>query len=270
MKKAKRDFKRVLACADLHCGHLVGLTPPKWIANKEKYRSQRKTQWEWFATEIDKLRPFDLMILAGDAQTGREKKSGGKDCLEEDRNDQTAMAMEVIRFVSPESLLMTFGTPYHTGDEEDWEQTLFNAIAEAKLIPGKMKLGAHETADVNGLIFDVKHKIGSSTIPHGRFTALAKTALWNLHWSARKQRPKGDVFLRGHVHFHCDCGCPGDGWRTMTLPALQGMGSVYGARECEGTVDFGFVHFDVLSKTDWDYRVHLLQPSEFPATVMEV
>jgi hypothetical protein len=262
--------KRVLAITDTHCGHLVGLTPPRWIKNADAFLRQRERQWAWFAKVVDAHRPFDLLIHAGDAQTGPERRSGGKDCLDADRNAQTEMALAVIKFIEPRALLMAFGTPYHVGDEEDWESTLVAMVRESGCVRGGVQLGAHETADVNGLLFDVKHKIGGSTIPHGRFTALARTALWNLHWSARKQRPKGDVFLRGHVHYACDCGSPGDGWRTMTLPALQGLGSIYGSRQCEGTVDFGVTIFDVVDRTEWDWKTHLLSSAEFPAKVMRV
>lgn len=263
-------MKRVLAIADLHCGHLVGLTPPKWIGEKAAFRKQRERQWEWFAETVRPLRPFDLVILDGDAQTGPEKKSGGRDCLTTDRNVQTEMALAVIKFLRPKALLMTYGTPYHVGDEEDWEDTLLAQVKESKCIPGPVKLGAHETVDVNGLIFDVKHKIGGSSIPHGRFTPLARTALWNLYWAALKQRPRADVFLRGHVHYAADCGSHGDRWRVMTLPALQGLGSIYGSRQCEGTVHFGVTHFRVNSRTDWDYTVHVLEAAEFPAKVLRV
>lgn len=70
-------------------------------------------------------------------------------------------------------------------------------------------------------------------------------------------RRNGSVAIVGnsHVHYHV---YGGDGKRlVMTTPCLQGFGSKYGVRECEGLVDIGFVHFDC---TDGGYtwEAHLL------------
>jgi len=39
----------------------------------------------------------------------------------------------------------------------------------------------------------------------------------------------------------------------MTLPALQGMGSRFGALKCEGTVDWGVVLFEITDKNDYNF-----------------
>ena len=117
---------------------------------------------------------------------------------------------------------------------------------------GFSKIGSHEWVSVNGCVFDLKHKVGGSAIPHGRHTAIARDRMWNLLWAEKGLTPKAHVILRGHVHYHNYCGGPG--WVAMTLPALQGMGSKFGARQCSGLVDWGVVIFDVDDDGSFDWH----------------
>ena len=78
--------------------------------------------------------------------------------------------------------------------------------------------------------------------------------MWNKMWHAEHERqPNADVIIRAHVHYHNYCG--GDGWLAMTLPALQGYGSNFGARECEGIVDIGMVKFDVYENGEYKWKL---------------
>jgi hypothetical protein len=140
-------------------------------------------------------------------------------------------------------------TPYHTGQEEDWEDVLAREVGA--------KIGAHEWVDINGLVFDVKHHVGSSQIPHGRHTAVARERLWSQLWAEREQTPKADVIIRSHVHYFDYCG--GRDWLAMTTPALQGLGTKFGARRCSGTVDFGLLSFDVASRDEWSWHWHIAE-----------
>jgi hypothetical protein len=132
-----------------------------------------------------------------------------------------------------------FGTPYHTGYEEDWELP----VAENA---GWEKVGNHEWIDVNGCVFDLKHKIGSSAIPHGRGTAILRDMLWNDLWAMRELQPKARVMLRGHAHYYM--GVDTDDCAGFICPALQGWGTKFGSRECSGLVHWGLMHFDVDQK----------------------
>ena len=240
--KAKGD-KRVLIIADTHCGHLAGLTPPEYQyefldtskTKRNDYAKQQKDLWQFYADIVNSLRPIDILILNGDMIDGKGDRSGGTELISSDRAEQVNMAMQVIEFVEAGSIVMTYGTPYHVGKDEDWEAVLADKVGA--------KIGSHEWIDVNGLVFDVKHKIGSSTIPHGRYTALARDALWNDLWAKRGGQPQADIIVRSHVHYHVYCG---ERKRlALITPALQGHGSKYGSRICSGTVDTGIVYFDV-------------------------
>ena len=146
-------------------------------------------------------------------------------------------------------------TPYHTGQLEDWEDAVARDV-------GAEKIGGEDVIDVNGLIINYRHHVGRSTIPHGRFTPVAKEMLWNLLWAERDEYPKADVLIRSHVHYHVYCGSPG--WLAMTTPALQGYGTKYGGRRMSGTVDIGMVVFDVRGKERYTWMAELLRLPKKP------
>ena len=227
--------------SDLHSGHRCGLTPPDWWyprGVRQKWRDIQAACWKWYAKEIDARKPFHAIIVNGDCIDGRGDKSGSTECITTDRNEQVEMAAECIRYAQSKNtkVVIVRGTPYHTGEAEDFEDALAREV-------NALKIGNHEWVEVGGVVFDCKHKVGSSTIPHGRHTAIARERMWNQLWADRDESPRGDVIVRSHVHYHIYNGGPG--WLAMTTPALQAMGTKYGTRQCSGIVDFGFVTFDI-------------------------
>ena len=239
-------MKRILVIADLHCGHVVGLTPPRWQAKagsggwRERATDYQKAAWNWYVRKTSAHGPFDVVVCNGDAIDGRGERSGGTELIEPDRTEQCNMAMRCIQRAmnSKTKLIMTYGTAYHTGSHEDWEKEIASDL--------NGKIGSHEWIDAEGVIFDLKHHVGGSQVPYGRATAISREALWSLLWAERDLAPRTDVVIRSHVHYHEFCG--GRSYRPrlrMTTPALQGMGSKYGARRCSGLIDFGFLVFEV-------------------------
>ena len=249
-------MKKVLVMGDTHCGHWVGLTPPGWWANEKgdsvasAFANQQRQCWEFFCNKLEKYKPFDVLIHAGDCIDGKGERSGGTELIEPDRNEQVNMALKCIKqaLSKKTKVVMVAGTPYHTGMGEDFEQQIADRL--------DTKLHDHASVEVSGVTFDVKHKIGSSNIPHGRHTAMARERAWNIMWNDHMSIPKADVLLRGHVHYYDFCG--GSNWLGMTLPALQGLGSKYGARQCSGTVDFGFVVFTI-NEGEFQWQPELLK-----------
>jgi hypothetical protein len=243
--------KRIIVISDLHCGHVAGLTPPEYqyqevedsSTKHNKWAKLQREMWLNYCNIIEEYKPFDIGFDVGDLIEGKGIKSGGTELISSDRNTQVDMAVSCLNKISDSSKkdfkwIGVYGTNYHTSGEggEDWE----TLVAERCNFE---KIGSHESVDVNGCIFDLRHHISSSTIPHGRFTPTAKERLWNVLWNERDLRPKANVILRGHVHYATYCGEPG--WVAMTLPALQGMGTKFGSRYCSGTVHWGIVIFDV-------------------------
>ena len=261
MTKLLKGWKRVLLCGDLHCGHRVGLTPPAWqqkptnekdehqflsMSLREKFYGVQSKCWKWWVSEITKLRPFHLAIVNGDVIDGNGVRSGGTELITTDRQEQTDMAIKALSIVQAPNWCFTFGTPYHAGTEEDYETRVAEWL-DAQTWTDKVTIGAHEWPEVNGWVFDVKHKIGGSSIPHGRMTALLKDNLWNAIWAENNEQPRGDIVIRSHVHYYGHT----DSWRgnreqhLATLPALQAMGTKFGARQCSGIVHFGFCYVDL-------------------------
>ena len=180
---------------------------------------------------------------------------------------QANVALRCIEFCGAKNVLIVYGTPYHVGRGEDWEQVLFERCRDT--LPLEVaRIGANEDLVVNGLVINVKHKVGASQIPHGRFTAPAKERLWNMLWAERGQRPKAHVIIRGHVHYHGHCG--DSTFLALTCPALQGLGSKYVSRECSGIVDLGLIHFDIQSAQRYSWEANIMELSEVAATPMVV
>jgi hypothetical protein len=258
-------MKRVLIVSDLHCGHRVGLTPPGWQEKKtgegrtkhDKFVEQQRACWDFYESHVKKLGPFDVLIANGDLIDGRGDRSGGVEQITLDRDEQAEIAVYALRkaMTGKTKAFCTYGTAYHTGKEEDWESLVASDIGA--------RIGGHEWVDVDGVILDCKHHVGSSSVPHGRHTAVARDMLWNLLWHANGLQPKGDVFIRSHVHYHNFCGGPGQ--IAMTTPALQGYGTKYGSRVCSGIVDFGLIVMEAQRK-EFTWKAFIMRHAAMQAT----
>ena len=257
--------KTVLVCGDSHCGHRAGLTPPGWqlravagedevyAKRREKWAELQSACWKWFCAEASKLRPIHLLILMGDMIDGAGSRTGGTELIVTDRNAQVDMALKWIRWLKPKNTIMVHGTPYHAGDVEDMEDIIAGQL--------ECKIGDHEWPEVNGVVFDCKHFLPGSSIPHGKGTALLREDLWNALWHEFDEQPRADILVRAHVHWYLglDGVRRGRPWRATTIPALQGMGTKFGARRMSQHVDFGFVHVDVTDKGDWTWVPHIAE-----------
>lgn len=235
--------KRTLVVSDLHSGASTGLTPlnPKW-----RQTELSETLYRLYLKWISELGPFDIVIVNGDAIDGTGDRSGGTEQITTDRLEQCEIAAECLRDTGARDIHLIAGTPYHTGNAEDWEKII------AKEVGGKF----HDRGffQINGREFNFKHKIGSSGIPHGRLTPLAREILQNREWYLEGTEPKADVLIRSHVHYydqidHCDC-------LGFITAGLQSLGSKYGARQCSGVVHFGILVIDVTDKGEitWTSR----------------
>ena len=260
-------MKRVVVISDLHCGHIAGLTHPNYdakppdTANEYSEYKLRRKYYDWYRSELQKLNPIDVLIVNGDAIDGRGERSGSTELLTTDRSNQCMMAVAAINEAKASKVFMTYGTPYHVGDAEDWENFIADKV-EAE------DISSHGFINVNGLVFDYKHKVGSSSVPYGRFTQVAKEKLWNSLWAEYEEHPKADVFIRSHVHYFGFAGQ--NGWLGITTPALQGHTTKYGERQCSGTVDYGFVHFDVEDDGEYAWQEHIYKPKKARVVAIEV
>ena len=261
--------KRVLIGADTQCGSLVGLTPPRWqlgehhdsITKLDKYARIEREGWDWYTANIDVLKPFDLAIFNGDCIDGRGEHSGGTELITTDRITQCEMAVECIRRVGAKKVVLTYGTAYHAGMLEDFENIIAKDLGA--------KIGSHEWVDVNGLVFDIKHKVGRTSIPHGGATPALRESLWSILWAEAEMTPKSHIVVRSHTHSSVDVkvlGLP----RVIVTPSLQGMGTKFGSRECSGLVSFGFVVFDVYEDGSYVHRFVEAEIKSQKASVIKI
>ena len=242
--------KRVLFTGDMHCGHRVGLTPPQYDHGPDdRWRKIRRELWDAYRKSVNAIKPIDIHIQNGDALDGKGTRSGGTELIASDRNMQIQMAAACMTESEARAYRLIYGTTYHTGRDEDWELTLANQMG--------WEIGSHDWFDINGIVFDVKHKIGSTSIPHGKGTAISRDRLWNILWAEHDEQPKSDVLIRSHVHFFHFTG--DDDWLGVYLPALQGQGSKFGARICSGVVHFGIVWFDCYDDGSYEWSRDIIR-----------
>jgi hypothetical protein len=146
------------------------------------------------------------------------------------------MAVEAIDQWHAKQIFMTYGTKYHTGEQaEDFEYPI--AARVGATIEGRLYL------TIEGVTFDVRHKIGTSSVPQGRATALLKAMMWDLIEEANGTGPKVDVIIRSHAHYYSEVRTPDK--IAIITPGLQLKRGRYGSRECEGAIDWGAIRFTV-------------------------
>jgi len=248
-------MKRVCVISDLHCGHIVGLTPPNWDNERpkphlKKSYSMRRIIWDFYKDAVKKLQPIDILLVNGDCIDGRNEGRGSTELLYVDRNDQVEMAVDCIKETKAKTIVMAYGTGYHTGVEEDFERPIAQAV-------GALKIGSVDSIDVNGVVINYRHFISGSQVPHGRHTAASRDRQWNALWALRGEYPLAQIVVRSHVHYFDFCG-DGTGL-ALTTPALEGYGSKFGARLLSGLVDVGLVFFDIEDKEHWSWDKRLLR-----------
>jgi len=240
----KGRIKRVLLFADTHCGSDVGLTPPSWqwsyipnppseeVRIRNKFAKTQVECWNWYTKTLDILRPIDVCLINGDMIDGDGKRSGGTEQITTDRKKQAAMAIECIKQIKAKRHTMTFGTGYHTGDAEDFELDIAKHFG--------CKIGSHEWENVNGCVFDLKHKQSNTVNPS---TSLFNEIRDNKDWAAVGEQPKADVLVRSHTHRFCVHET--EDVIGISTPGLQAYGTKFGSRQCSRKVQFGLVALDV-------------------------
>ncbi len=237
--ETKGATKKLLIISDLHSGHLAGLTPPEYRVNPydQKHFDLQKECWEFYSGTLKDVGHVDVVVCNGDAIDGKGSRSGGSEQITTDLLKQSEIAIRCIDEINFDKLYLTHGTPYHAGTNgEDFEEVI------SKHFNGVIK--DHLWLDINGCIFDFKHKIGGSSVLSSRVGALIKEYQWNQEWAKLGSAPNADVFIRSHVHYHMSVSDPFS-FYAMTTPALQAPDTKYGGRQCSGTVHFGLTLIEI-------------------------
>jgi len=260
-------MKRVVIIGDLHSGHRAGLTPPAWQFKKPyqnsehaKYAEVQQTLWNFITEQAKRLQPVHLLIVNGDCIEGKGLKNGGRELITQDRNEQTDMAAECIKIFKPRNILMTYGTPYHSGTWEDWEDLVADKVSAPR---PKDQLWVN----VDKAAFNIRHKTSRAVIPHGRATMILRQQLWETLWADWEERPASRILIRHHVHYHCYAGDPR--CLVMTGPALQ-VYSQYGIRQCEGIVHVGLVWFDIEKNGEYKWGSQIVEGKAFKSAPLQL
>ena len=248
-----RRAKRLVILSDLHSGHEIGLTPPDWQWNRRardpRTRAvaiQQYETWNWYKRMVRKYSPIDYLVHNGDGVEGPGVGSGGTELITTDVLKQAEMASECINIWQAPTNRLSYGTPYHTGVSMDMEDAIIPLLdSKDSAIHSQLFFA------INGLAFDIKHFVSSSSVPHGRYTAIAKDVLWNEAWHNNDGlQPIANILVRSHVHYHA--GCFGPDWLAFTTPALQGFGSKFGKRKCAGLVHVGLIIINIDAKGGYE------------------
>lgn len=252
----KGQIKRVLLFADSHCGAVTGLTPPsyqyKFISDppseevriRNKWARQQHESWQWYVNTLGVLGHIDVCMINGDCIDGTGKKSGGTELITTDRKEQVAMAVECANKIQADHYIMTFGTPYHCGNNEDFELDIAKHLG--------CKIGGHEWERVNGVVFDLKHKQSNCKNPS---TGLFNEIVDNREWAGVGEQPKADVLVRSHTHRFCIHRV--EDTIGISTPSLQTYGTKFGARQCSRKVQFGMIALDVWPDGEVVEHVHI-------------
>lgn len=228
-----KEFVTVGIFSDLHCGHETGLTPKDYNNRDDEYTTFRAESWDWFSRLNEQIGRLDYAVFNGDLIDGSQKRSGGMELLVNNRHIQSEMAIAVIKKINALKNVIVRGTPYHVGSEENFEDIIAKQVGA--------NIYDRFIGDIGGKIFDVRHKIGNTSIPQGKATAISRQLLWN-RLRGEATGVKADIIVRSHVHTSIQV--KDRGVLAFTTPALQGRSS-YGSKECDGEVDYGFIKLDV-------------------------
>ena len=267
VRKALREVPkyRVLLAGDFHCGHKAGLTPkgyqiPLDSENERHYAEFQRETWDFFERQILELSPFSHAIFNGDLIDGRGKKSKGTEQLTTDRLTQVDMAEKVVRTVNATYNVFTYGTPYHTGDGEDYEKIIAQRVGGI--------LNPENLINIGGVILNVKHHTNGSGVPYGAATPLLKDALWTDIWAHLEDNPTADIVVRSHTHTFLKVN---DGFRTaIVLPALQGAMTKYGTVRCTKVVHWGFAYVDIFDDRRFELHEVMYLPESQKRKVIEL
>ncbi len=254
----KTGMKKVVVMSDLHCGHVTGLTHPD-CKGMEEWHGVQDEAWNAFDAILKGIGHIDVAIFNGDLTDGKGGRNSGKELITTDMQTQAMMAVKVIDHINADKVLITRGTPYHVGDDTDWEDMIGREVSADAVKD-------HLWFSVNGVRFNCKHKIGGTSAPQGKATPILKEKLWEYLWERRDPNQATDILIRSHVHNYTHVG--GTGWWGCTTPALQGW-TGYGARQCVGTVDWGLLSFDCWDGGLWNKYEHIKQLDSQRVKVLE-
>jgi hypothetical protein len=228
---------RALIEADLHCGHVLGLTPPDWWSKHN--RKFAEPVWNWRRDLIKRIGEIDLHIVLGDMTDGPGKKET-IGLLTTDVEEQANMACQSIEMVKAGKRFLTYGTPLHT----------VSTLSHESLVASGVGAEIFETLriDIGGVRCNFRHVVGRSDVPYGAGTQLYKEAVRDQLQALIQEYQDADVFGRAHAHYfwHEETAtkhafiCP-----TWELPNPDEDGNIYARKLRTMYYDMGAVLIEI-------------------------
>jgi len=224
-------MKRLVIVSDLHCGSVFGITPSYWQDRKgSKYEELQREGWNAYLAMTRKWASPDILLCNGDMIEGRQDRQGGTELITTDRNVQADMAVKALGAWNAKEILMTYGTQYHVSEKaEDFEYNIASRL--------NAKIEGHLFFETEGININARHKVGHSSVPHGRTTSISKEMMWN----ELIGEPKSKITIRSHTHYHVWLE-DGNGKIGFITPCLQYKRGRYGSRQCVGSVHWGAIY----------------------------
>jgi len=223
---------KILAAGDLHCGHILGLTPPSYQNTSHKMNKIISQYWGWFKDSVKGN--YDVAIWNGDLVEG-EGRHETSHHLTTDINEQIEMAIEIIKTVGARKNIFIYGTPYHAGTILDYEAVIAKEF--------NSDIHSRQKVEIDGVKFDIMHTVGKSGTPVGGDIMLTKAGLWSMIYDVMDGRPHADIILRSHAHEFRYTG--NSQVKAFLIPALK-LGKPdfdrY-ARRLDGRYNVGFLEF---------------------------
>jgi len=247
---------KILIVSDMHCGSRGGLTPPQfnsWVEADalSRYRAQI---WEWY-TSVVKGKKFDLCIGTGDLIDGQQLKNRGRDTITTDFCEQMDIAEFCLSKINAKKWVFVNGTGYHVGD--DFE----------RIMADKYKAKCYDFVRFSfaGKIFNVRHKVGGTSVPYGKATSITKEMVFDtIMGDVNNCDKSADIFIRGHTHQPVYVYDPCYDKHCIITPPLQGPSS-FGQKNCTGIIKPGLciINIDKKGGVSCQFEmVNLLMPAQ--------
>jgi hypothetical protein len=232
--------KGILA-ADLHTGHVLGLTPPEFWQGRCK--GIQRQAWDWWAAEIKTIGPVDFAVFDGDLIDG----PGTKETLglwTTDVEEQAEAAAQALSIVRAKEKYVCYGTPLHT----------VSSLSIENLVARRLDAEIRDTLrlKVQGpkweVRFNIRHVQGRSDVPTGQGAQLGKEIIREMLQSLLEDFKPADVLARAHTHYFFElrlAGRRGVSIPCLFLPDPERGRSIY-ARKLRGLYyDFGFIYVEI-------------------------
>ena len=174
----------------MHCGHVLGLTPPQYQSDEN--REWLGALWQFYNDTLCQIGTVHVHVFDGDALDGHQEKDPSA-LLKPMINVQTDMAEESIRLVRARKRYIIRGTGYHTDRQCSYEQYVADALNCDCLDDLRL--------EVSGCRLHFRHVIGRSDTPYGQGTPAYKEIINEMLAADLEDYDAADVLGRAHTHY---------------------------------------------------------------------